>query len=95
MPRVTAQWKLKTLRRKIDRVDARLLAGLAKRLDLAKAAALIKKRGDLPKRDLKREKEILKKAAVLARLRGVPPGCAARFIRFLLTESHRTQRQIP
>lgn len=53
---------LNELRKEIDRVDAKLLPLLEKRMELSSAVAKYKLKNDLPIEDLDREAKVLEKA---------------------------------
>jgi len=52
---------LEKLRDEIDQLDQELLKTLAKRKEIVQRISLVKQQTNLPIRDLKREKEMLKK----------------------------------
>ena len=51
--------ELKEVRKEIDRVDNQILSLIEARFELVKKVAEIKKKNDLPIRDLEREKEVI------------------------------------
>ena len=56
-----------TLRRQLDKQDARIVAALGARMKLSLRIALLKASQGLPQRDLRREAFILRQAARLAK----------------------------
>jgi monofunctional chorismate mutase len=52
---------LKELRKKIDQIDREILKWLKRRFEVTKKVGKLKFKENLPPRDLKREKELLKK----------------------------------
>lgn len=58
---------IKKLRKKIDKVDKKLLEILAERFKLTGQLGIYKKKHHLPIEDKKREKEIFKKRKILAK----------------------------
>jgi len=64
---------LKTLRQEIDAINAQIIALFAKRLDVARKIAEVKKQEDLPVHDPKREEEQLNILRKMASQHGVSP----------------------
>jgi chorismate mutase/prephenate dehydrogenase len=68
--------RLEQLRGDIERVDEALIETLARRLELAAEIGRIKEHLGLPVMDPAREAEVVRRAAALARDRGVDPELA-------------------
>ncbi|MEK6850022.1 MAG: chorismate mutase [Nanoarchaeota archaeon] len=62
---------IEKLRKKIDRIDSKIIGLLRDRLNAAENIGKYKKNNGLPIRDFKREKEILNRIAEKARKQGI------------------------
>ena len=82
---------MKQIRNKIDAIDKKLIALLAKRKDLVVKLGEIKKQKNIPVQDDKREAEMLLERAKLAKKHGLNPLLIKRLYTEIINESKRIQ----
>jgi chorismate mutase-like protein len=82
---------MKQIRNKIDAIDKKLIALLAKRKDLVVKLGEIKKQKNIPVQDDKREAEMLLERAKLAKKHGLNPLLIKRLYAEIINESKRIQ----
>lgn len=84
--------KLEKLRKKIDKLDEKLLKLLARRLFLSKKIGEIKKDKNLKIKQIEREKEITKRMLNFGKKFGIKKKFVLSLIRLLLEESRELQK---
>ena len=77
---------LKKLRKKIDEIDKEIIKCLARRFKVARKIGELKFKKNLPLRDLKREKELLKKRKEWARKNYLSPSFIDKIFRLIIKE---------
>lgn len=85
--------KLESLRKKIDRIDGKLIDTLAQRLELARDVAKLKKRAGKSLRDEVREREIINRARERARKKGIEPEFAESLLRLTIAQMAGVERE--
>lgn len=93
-PPMTAMDELKTLRDRLDALDAELLAKAAERLRLVEAIAAVKQARGRELRDFRREREVLAKAEATASRLGLDPRLARSLLLSLIEHSLARQERI-
>lgn len=83
---------LKTLRKKIDRVDATIIRMLAERRKLARAAGRLKQRLKMVVKDPKRERDILRHYRAESKRHGLDPVFVHQLFRHIIRYSRRVQK---
>ena len=68
--------ELEILRSRIDAIDSGLIDLIAARLELSREALAIREANRLPREDLAHDAAVVRRASVLARVRGVEPEAA-------------------
>ncbi len=84
---------LDDLRRRLDEIDANLIALIAERQDKSREIARVKRATGHATRDYAREREVILGARETARQRGVSPQVAETLMRMLIRSSLATQEQ--
>ncbi len=84
---------LNSIRKKIDRLDNKIVQDIADRMELAKAVGVMKKNLDLAITQKGREKEVWENYQKLAEENGLDEGFLLKVIRLILKESKRLQKQ--
>lgn len=83
---------MKTLRKKIDRIDQKLIELLCQRMEFVRHIGRFKKEKRLPTQDKKREKEILQKIKTFAAEKGLSADFICRIYSHIIAESRRIQK---
>lgn len=78
---------LKEARRRIDEIDARLIALLAERFGVVEGVVRVKREAGIPALLQDRVDEVLANVEALARSQGVPEGVATALWRVLINET--------
>lgn len=84
--------ELQRLREALDRVDRRLLADLAERLEVVREVARLKERGETGPRDRAREAEVLERVAAIGQEQHLDPDYVKRLYKAILDHSVRKQQ---
>jgi len=77
---------LKELRKKIDQIDRGILKWLKRRFEITEKVGKLKFKENLPPRDLKREKELLKKRKEWAKKFHLSPFLVDKIFRLIIKE---------
>jgi predicted regulator of amino acid metabolism with ACT domain/chorismate mutase len=85
--------KLDNLRKKIDRIDGKLIDFLAQRLELAGDIAKLKKRAGKGLHDEVREQEIIERARKRARKKGLEPEFVESLLRLTMAQMAGIERE--
>lgn len=85
--------KLEIIRKKIDRLDEKILELLARRFSLAKEAGLEKSKKGIPLKDQKREKEIIAKLLRKNLKVKISSAFLAELFTLIIEESKRIQNE--
>ena len=85
--------ELKDIRKKIDAVDAKIVASIAERVSYMPAVAKYKKENNLPIHQPDREKEIIQSRVDLAEKTGVSRDLIQKIFSLILENSREIQEQ--
>jgi chorismate mutase/prephenate dehydrogenase len=83
--------KIQNIREKLDKITEDLIDLLAKRNELVLKIGKMKKQLGLPLIDSQRDKEVLKKAKLFAKKKGVSPKIVGEIIEILLKHAKEIQ----
>jgi chorismate mutase len=83
------------IRDRLDRIDADLVEMIARRAELGRALGHAKRSAGLPMIDFSREAAVVRRAAVLARHRGLPEEDVREIFWDLISVTRRVQLEEP
>ena len=86
--------KLETLRKKIDRVDKRIVKQIAKRMRLSERVGKFKYANAISCSNPEREKEVIATKRTLAKKKNVNPSLIEDIFKKIIKESNKVQKKV-